>query len=116
MAEPTMTPSACFAIFSACSGVEIPNPTAQGISFTSFTFLTIAPMSVVILERTPVTPSEDTQYTNPFASLAIIVIRSSEVGAIIEIKSTSYCLHTASNSSFSSNGISGKIMPSMPTS
>lgn len=29
-------------------------------------------MSVVMFERTPVTPSEDTQYTKPEASFAII--------------------------------------------
>jgi hypothetical protein len=44
-------------------------------------------MSVVILFLVPVTPSEDTQYTNPSASFAIIPILSQLVGAINEIKS-----------------------------
>lgn len=36
---------------------------------SSFTSFTIAPMSVVIADLVPVTPSEETQYTNPDASL-----------------------------------------------
>ena len=32
MAEPTIAPSEMAAILSACSGVLMPNPTAQGIS------------------------------------------------------------------------------------
>ena len=55
-----MAPSDNPAIFFACSGVEIPKPTAQGISVFSFTNFTMAPMSVVISLRTPVTPRLDT--------------------------------------------------------
>ena len=36
----------------------------------------VAPISVVIADLVPVTPSEETQYTNPDASFAIIRIRS----------------------------------------
>ena len=61
IADPTMAPSDTDAIFFACSGVEIPNPMAAGISFTSFTISTIFATSVLISLRTPVTPSEDTQ-------------------------------------------------------
>ena len=61
MALPTMAPSEQDAIRLACSGVAIPNPTAQGISFVSFTKRTMEPMSVVISERIPVTPREETQ-------------------------------------------------------
>ena len=61
IAEPTIAPSDWPAIFFACSGVEIPKPTAHGISFAAFTSLTIDPISVVMLERIPVTPSDDTQ-------------------------------------------------------
>ena len=43
-----ITPSDCPAIFFACSGFEIPKPTAQGISFAFFTSSTIASISVVI--------------------------------------------------------------------
>lgn len=57
-------------------------------------------MSVVILLLVPVTPSEDTQYTNPSASFAIIPILSQLVGAINEIKSIPYLLLTELNSSF----------------
>lgn len=42
-------------------GVEIPKPTAQGISFTCFTSLTIPCTSDVISDRSPVTPIEETQ-------------------------------------------------------
>ena len=59
-AEPTMAPSLRPAIFFACAGSEIPKPTAQGTEVTDFTSFTMAPMSVVISERTPVTPREDT--------------------------------------------------------
>lgn len=47
IALPTMAPSDWDAIFFACSGVEILNPTATGISVTSRTKSTIAPISVV---------------------------------------------------------------------
>ena len=43
--------------------------------FHLFTSFTIAPISVVIADLVPVTPSEETQYTNPDASFAIIRIR-----------------------------------------
>ncbi len=55
-----MAPSLRPAIFFACAGSEIPKPTAQGTEVTDFTSFTMAPMSVVISERTPVTPREDT--------------------------------------------------------
>ena len=64
------------AISPACSGVEMPKPTAHGMSFAALTRLTIAPMSVVMDDRIPVTPRDETQYTNPSASFAIRVIRS----------------------------------------
>ena len=116
IAEPTIAPSERPAIFFACSGVEIPKPTAHGISFAFFTSFTIAPISVVISLLVPVTPSEDTQYTKPDASFAIMLILSWEVGAMREIMSMLYFLHTTSNSSFSSYGTSGKMIPSMPSS
>lgn len=97
-------------------GVEMPKPTAHGMSFASFTSFTIAPISVVIRVLVPVTPREETQYTKPFASFAIRVIRSWDVGAIREISSRPYCLQTTSNSSFSSKGTSGRISPSIPIS
>ena len=55
MADPTMAPSDKEAIFFACSGALMPNPTAQGTSVTERIFLVIAPISVVIFVRTPVT-------------------------------------------------------------
>ena len=45
----------------ACSGVETPKPTAQGIFFSCFTSFTMAPTSVVISVLIPVTPREETQ-------------------------------------------------------
>lgn len=60
MAEPTMAPSERAAIFFACSGVEMPKPTAQGMSVLAFTSFVIAPMSVVMLALVPVTPREET--------------------------------------------------------
>ena len=61
IALPTITPSDFAAIFAACSGFEMPKPIAAGMSDTLFTSSTIAPTSVVISLRTPVTPSDDTQ-------------------------------------------------------
>ena len=81
MALPTMAPSETAAIFFACSGVEIPNPMAHGISLTDFTSRIKEAMSVLISERIPVTPRELTQYTNPSASAAIIFTLSELVGA-----------------------------------
>ena len=86
----------------ACSGPEMPKPIAQGISFAAFAVLTIAPTSVVMAMRVPVTPRDETQYRKPEASFAIMAIRSSEVGAIREIRSLSYCRQMPLNSSFSS--------------
>ena len=40
--------------------------------------------------RTPVTPMDDTMYTKPSASEAIIAILSSDVGAIIEMSLIPY--------------------------
>ena len=60
MAEPTMAPSESAAIFPACSGVEMPKPMAQGMSVCRRTTETMAPRSVVISLRVPVTPRLDT--------------------------------------------------------
>ena len=57
-----MAPSDTAAMAAACSGVEIPKPTAQGIpGLARRTSSTMAPTSVVIWRRMPVTPREDTQ-------------------------------------------------------
>ena len=61
IADPTIAPSENAAISFACSGIEIPNPTAHGISVTSLTLPIISPILVVISLRTPVTPREETQ-------------------------------------------------------
>ena len=60
IAEPTMAPSERAAIAPACSGVEMPNPTAQGMSVCSRMRAVIAPMSVVMELLVPVTPREET--------------------------------------------------------
>ena len=75
--EPTITPSDWAAIFFACLGSEIPNPSA---------------------------------------SFAIMAILSWEVGEIKEMRSSPCSLNGMANSSFSSNGTSGKISPSIPIS
>ena len=116
IALPTIAPSEQEAISYACSGVAIPKPIAHGISDTFFTCSTISLIFVVILLLTPVTPSEDTQYKNPFASPAIIRILSFEVGAIIDISSIPAFSNTSLTSSFSSKGTSGMIIPSIPHS
>ena len=85
-----MAPSDRPAIFAACSGVEIPKPTAQGTFVFSRTTLMMDARSVVISLRVPVTPRLETMYRNPSASRAIMAIRFSEVGAIREIRSTPY--------------------------
>ena len=102
IADPTITPSETAAMAAACSGPEIPKPTAQGRSLACLAVRTMAPTSVVIELLVPVTPREETQYKKPEASFAIMVILSLEVGAIIEIRSLSYFLQIPSNSSFSS--------------
>ena len=90
IAEPTIIPSAILAISFACLGVEMPKPIAQGISVFSRTILIIEARSVLISLRIPVTPRLETIYKKPSASLAIIAIRFFEVGAMSEIKATSY--------------------------
>lgn len=60
MAEPTMAPSEMSAIFFACSGVEMPNPMAQGIRVFSRTTFIMAARSVLISLLTPVTPRLET--------------------------------------------------------
>ena len=82
-----MAPSDFAAISPACSGVEMPKPTAHGMSFAALTRLTIAPMSVVMDDRIPVTPRDETRVHESFTSFAIRVIRSQDGGAIREIRS-----------------------------
>ena len=72
----------------ACSGLEMPKPMAQGRSVFSRTTFTIEARSVLISLRVPVTPRLETKYKKPSASLAIIAMRFSEVGAIMEMRST----------------------------
>ena len=60
IALPTITPSATFAIFSACSGVFIPKPTAAGTSVTSLISSKIDFKSVLISLLIPVTPNDET--------------------------------------------------------
>ena len=50
----------------------------------------------------------------PLASFAISAILSSEVGAIMEMRSMPYFSAGPWNSSFSSKGTSGRISPSIP--
>ena len=61
IAEPTIAPSEIEAIFLACSGVEIPNPMAQGTLVFSRIILTIESRSVLISVHVPVTPRLDTR-------------------------------------------------------
>ena len=116
IAEPTIAPSEMSAIFFACSGVEMPNPIAHGTSVFSLTTLTIEARSVLISLLVPVTPRLDTIYRKPSASLAIMAMRFSEVGAMRDTRSTPYCLQRGWNSSFSSKGRSGRISPSISIS
>lgn len=76
MALPAIAPSEYLATYSACSGVAIPNPKAHGTSVVSRTNYIIPPKSVLISLLTPVTPNDETQYINPVASFAIILILS----------------------------------------
>ena len=75
---------------------------ALGTAVFSRTTFTMDARSVLISLRVPVTPRLDTIYKNPSASLAIMAMRFSEVGAIIEIRSTPYLWQVGANSSFSS--------------
>ncbi len=111
-----MAPSLFAAISAACSGLEMPKPMATGVSVALRIWATMESRSVVIFERVPVTPSELTQYTKPCASRAIMSMRSSEVGAIMLIRSMPLAANTSANSVFSSKGTSGRISPSMPAS
>ena len=56
-----MAPSERSAIAFACAGVEMPKPTAQGMSVFSRTTRTMEARSVVISLRVPVTPRLDTR-------------------------------------------------------
>ena len=60
MAEPTMAPSAKSVILLACSGVDIPNPIAQGMSVALLTAATMSSRLELNDVRTPVTPMDDT--------------------------------------------------------
>lgn len=53
IALPTMAPSDSDVIFAACCGLEIPKPTAQGMSVADFTSFVIAAISVVIALLVP---------------------------------------------------------------
>ena len=57
---PVIAPSANEHCSFACSGVWMPNPTAHGRSVTSRTFSMISRLSVRMLSRVPVTPSDET--------------------------------------------------------
>lgn len=116
MAEPTMTPSAKRAIDAACSGVDMPNPMAHGMSVTRRTAATMDSRFELNDVRMPVTPMEDTTYRNPSASEAILAILSSEVGAIMETRFTPWAVHAGCRSPFSSYGASGTIRARTPTS
>ena len=72
--------------------------------------------SVVISPRTPVTPSELTQYTNPSACSAMARMRSCEVGATMEMSTTPASRQGPANSSRSSKGTSGRMSASTPAS
>ena len=61
MAEPTIAPSEIAAILPACSGVDIPNPMAQGVFVFSLMTSTMEARSVFISLRIPVTPRLDTR-------------------------------------------------------
>ncbi len=111
MADPMMIPSAWTAIALACSGVDMPNPMAQGTSVDWRISEVMAPTSVVMLLLTPVTPSEDTTYTKPRASDAIIEILDSDVGATIDTRASPRSAHWGSKSAFSSYGTSGRMIP-----
>ena len=52
----------------------------------------------------------------PSASLAIMAMRSWEVGAMREMRSIPCSRNAGANSSFSSKGTSGRMRPSIPTS
>ena len=88
IALPTITPSQYVLIFFACSGPEIPNPTAHGMVAFFLMIPKNSSKSVVNSLLVHVTPMEDTQYKNPSASLAIVAIRSGDVGVTRLILST----------------------------
>ena len=69
---------------------------------TRFIAWVMEPMSVVILDLVPVTPSDDTMYRNPSDSLAIMAILSCDVGATMEIRQSPCLRHAGAKSSFSS--------------
>ena len=83
-----MAPSAMSVILLACSGVDIPNPMAQGMFVALLTEPTISSMPELKCVLVPVTPREDTTYTNPSAFPAIVAMRSEDVGAIMETSFT----------------------------
>ena len=56
-ALPTTMASACWATARACSGFEIPNPTAMGIGLCRRMVAVICPMVSLTFDCMPVTPS-----------------------------------------------------------
>src|SRR5690606_26942328 len=67
MALPTMTPSHFCSNLATCSREDIPKPIAIGTSLERLTRSRNSSTSVWKSERSPVTPSDDTQYTKPLA-------------------------------------------------
>src|SRR5581483_5586326 len=82
IALPTTTPSAIFATAAACSGVEIPNPAANGNFVAARIFSISGARSSDSDARSPVTPVLETRYTKPVEYCATSFnLRSVEVGA-----------------------------------
>ncbi len=98
----------------ACCGVD-PEAYSTWDGCIFFYYFYYGVRSVVISLLVPVTPRLDTMYKNPLL-FCNHSIRSSEVRQWKDIRSTLYLSATSRNSFFSSKGISGSIIPSMPTS
>ena len=109
-----ITPSQYSLTAPAVSTDEIPKPTHIGVSVLFFTSCKYSFILLDIVFCSPVVPAWDTQYTKPFEFAVILFILSFDVGATRGIKSILLFSHAFNNSSLSSKGTSGTIIPLTP--
>jgi len=114
-ALPTITASQYLEIAAACSGVDIPNPTPNGLSVEPLTISINSLILSGISFLTPVTPNWETQYMKPSPEAAIsLILWAPLVGATRGIRYKYCSASKRENSPASSIGRSGTINPSTP--
>ena len=116
-AEPITTPSASWQTSRAWSGEPMPTPTSTGLSVRLRNLRAITREVEASSERSPVTPSNPTAYTNPRARSTTACSLSSEpVGAASMTVSTPAASAAEHHGADSSRGTSGRIAAATPES